>query len=195
MKKNLFTLTISALFFLSAQAQVIETVSAATKPETTLSAPPASLSLSYLAKQAADYYSGVNGVNQDYAKAFEIYSRISVYAPKFSYFAAKMSEEGVGTEKNMQRAMALYQIAAEMGNSDAQNRLGEIYQDGLSGERNEVLAHVWFSIAAKDYRSALKKRNDLRAKLSSDEVAESVNLIQTYTSKIESFNAKNEKVN
>ena len=59
-----------------------------------------------------------------------------------------MYSEGLGVEQDFNKAIALFEKAAEQGNTVALRELGEIYQNGDSGVVDEAKAFSYFSRAS-----------------------------------------------
>ena len=59
-----------------------------------------------------------------------------------------MYSEGLGVEQDFSKAIALFEKAAEQGNTVALRELGEIYQNGDSGVVDEAKAFSYFSRAS-----------------------------------------------
>lgn len=60
----------------------------------------------------------------------------------------KRAEHGVGAPQNIDRAIELYCEAAQLGDAEAQYRLGSIYLSGRTGKVDELLAATWFKAAS-----------------------------------------------
>src|SRR6185312_13494846 len=58
-------------------------------------------------------------------------------------------ENGTGVEKNIQKAVELYQKAAEQGDAMAQTNLGVYYEDGTGVEKNFQKAVELYQKAAE----------------------------------------------
>ena len=56
---------------------------------------------------------------------------------------------GLGGPVDVSRAIRLYKVAAEQGDADAQNNLGEIYEVGRGVTRNSDEAIRWYELAAQ----------------------------------------------
>ena len=79
-------------------------------------------------------------------------------------------EGGVGTE-GYSVLLSLYRNAAELGNADAQNSLGEMYATGKGGLHDLVQAHRWFNLAALGGdASARKSMEQVEAKMSREQL-------------------------
>ena len=79
--------------------------------------------------------------------------------------------EGVGT--NYKEAMKWYLLAAERGNKDAPNNIGVLYMIGFGVPRSFLKAHTWFTIAGAGDSEAIRNKNFLEKKLTSEQLAES----------------------
>jgi TPR repeat protein len=115
-------------------------------------------------KLARMYASG-DGVEEDDVKAFEIYYRIAnehadgdPRASDARFVADAFVELGAyyrtgipgGVPADDSRARRFFSYAASyFGDPEAQFRLGEMYLEGLGGERNERQAARWFKLAAE----------------------------------------------
>lgn len=62
--------------------------------------------------------------------------------------AAWLLANSDGSPAAIGSARAFYAFAAERGDASAQNGLGELYETGRSGERNDTLAATWYARAA-----------------------------------------------
>ena len=63
-----------------------------------------------------------------------------------------MYEHGEGVKKNLKLAVRWYTLAAEDGNKDAQDCLGDMYALGEGVEKNRARAIHWYTKAAEqDY--------------------------------------------
>src|SRR6266498_759473 len=61
-----------------------------------------------------------------------------------------LHEEGVGTEKNLEKAFYWYQKAAENEYGFAQNNLGCLYEKGEGTKKNLEKAFYWYNRAAEN---------------------------------------------
>ena len=69
--------------------------------------------------------------------------------PQANNVLGHMYEEGVGVEKNLQKAMQCYTKAAVGGVPDAECRLGHMYYHGAVGKKNPKKAAFWLTRAAQ----------------------------------------------
>ena len=93
-------------------------------------------------------YAAGKGVDQDYSKAFEFFSRAARYGRFDARFKMGiMYEEGLGTEQDYRRAARMYQAGAKKGYAPAQYRLGLCYLNGLGVKQDPVKASAWLTVA------------------------------------------------
>ncbi|WP_286037308.1 tetratricopeptide repeat protein [Enterobacter asburiae] len=57
---------------------------------------------------------------------------------------------GMGVPKDMKKAFELYQVAAELGNTDAQVDLGDMYYSGEETPQSYEKANYWYEKASKN---------------------------------------------
>jgi colicin import membrane protein len=69
--------------------------------------------------------------------------------------AEQAAKRGNDTE-----SLSLYRQAANLGNPDAQYRLGEIFATGRGAPQSNFQAYIWFSAAADAGHAAAKSRRD-----------------------------------
>lgn len=89
------------------------------------------------------------GVDQDYKTAFNYYSKAdsgsSQNNPKALYKLGNFFYQGLGMNfKNKEKAICYYKKAAELGDSDSLNRLGEIYESGIDVQKNNKIAEQFY---------------------------------------------------
>lgn len=81
-------------------------------------------------------------------------------------------------------AMQLYRPLAERGNADAQNNLGFMYDTGQGVPQDNVLAHMWFNLAAANGNAnAAKNRDIVAAKMTPAQIAEAQKLAREWKPK------------
>ncbi len=92
-----------------------------------------------------------------------------------------MYANGWGVPQSDDEAFKWYILAAEQGVVEAQTAVAKMYLRGFGIEQDNVQAHKWFSIAAElGNLSAATGRDDIAAKMSADEIAESTGLATTW---------------
>ena len=97
------------------------------------------------------YLSGRGGLDQNDLEALSWYLKAANQNwPDAQYRLGYMYETGLGTAKDVQRAVSLYRSAAEGGYPDAQNLLGVLYATGSDGlPHDDNLAVDWYRKAAE----------------------------------------------
>ena len=74
-------------------------------------------------------------------------------------------------------ALRLWRSLAQQGNASAQYNLGLMYEKGYGLPQDDILAHMWFSIAAaKGNKTAVKERDFLAMRMTPAQVAEAEKL-------------------
>ena len=110
----------------------------------------ASTNNSFAQYQMALFYFDGNGVERDYTKAFDIFSRLIHQNHKgIAYYLGQCYLKGLGTEKNYVEAVRLLKIADNEGNVQAAYDLGCCYYDGHGVNQNYVEAIKYFTKSAK----------------------------------------------
>jgi TPR repeat protein len=85
----------------------------------------------------------------DFKTAFGEFSNLArIGDPRSMYNLGNMHRKGEGTPVDMERAVQLYQSAAERGHALAQNALGIMYATGQGVEPNDIEAYAWFTVSA-----------------------------------------------
>jgi TPR repeat protein len=100
-------------------------------------------------KLLGDYYmKGIGGVEQDYAKAMELYEQAADedYADAQAQIAY-MYQEGLGVEVSYERAMEWNNRASQQNNAQAQAQIGYMYHMGMGVTQNLDEAGRWYSRA------------------------------------------------
>ena len=103
-----------------------------------------------------------NTLEQDYAKAFEHFTRSAQegYAPA-QYRLGVAYANGDGTEKDPARAIEWYEKSAGQGYASAQRSLALIYLNGLEDiAPNKPLALAWYELLAEDGNQMDSHRRD-----------------------------------
>jgi len=87
---------------------------------------------------------------QSYLEAFDMFQELSrdSYLPA-DHFLAWMYEQGLGTEKDDEKAFEYYMFSAQAGDGVSQCGVGMYYLKGNIVEQNLVQAYCWFSLSAK----------------------------------------------
>ncbi len=155
-----------------------------------------------LCQRATDFAGGKNcvaylyesgrGINQDYAKAAEWYSKSTeqMNHPVAKLALGKLYEEGKGVKQDYAKAAKLYFEAGQLGDGQALNNLGNLYSNGKGVEKNIVLAYALYHLSAKigDYRNedeAKYNETYTRSKLTLEQVEEGRKIVAEWEQRIE----------
>lgn len=102
------------------------------------------------------YESGTTpGIDKDIGKAIQMYHKIEdkLDAEQLCKLA-RYYEQGIGVEKNLNKAFEYYEIAASKFNAlEALIKVGEFYEDGKVVSKDNLLAFYYFNRASKLYES------------------------------------------
>jgi uncharacterized protein len=122
------------------------------------------------------------GVKADPAKAAQLYRQAAEKGSVAGqYNLAYLYEQGIGVEKNEVEASKWYQLAAEGGDPLAQFDIGQRYKLGIGVKADKVQAFRWLSLAATQGQpDSAQMLQDLKAQMSSDEIAEASKLVQAF---------------
>ncbi len=135
-----------------------------------------------------------NTLEQDYAKAFEHFTRSAQegYAPA-QYRLGAAYANGDGTEKNPTQAIEWYEKSAEQGYALAQRSLALIYLNGLDDvSANKPLALAWYNLLMNDGNQMdMHRRETLLQELSEQEIGMAQELTSGLRRRLES--EKNKK--
>ena len=124
--------------------------------------------------RVGDVYNEGLGVVQDYAEAVRWWT----LAAAQGYASAQhnigvMYSSGQGVVQDYVEAVRWYKLAAAQGVSFAQYNLGVMYRQGQGVVQDYVRAHMWTNLAAvKGDADAVKNRDILAAKMSTQQIAE-----------------------
>ena len=81
--------------------------------------------------------------------------------------------------------MRWYRLAAEQGLADAQNNLGLMYANGEGLPDDYVLAYAWYNLAAAQGNEVARKNKDnLRTRMTPDQIARAQELSATLFDRI-----------
>jgi serine/threonine protein kinase/TPR repeat protein len=110
------------------------------------------------------YFFGRGGLTQSYLDALSWYLKASQQEwPDAQYRLGYMYEKGLGTDKDMAKAVQLYRGAADHGYAEAQNLLGILYATGTAGvAQDDKQALAWYQKAAdQGFAKAEKNLGDM----------------------------------
>ena len=96
------------------------------------------------------YFFGRGGLQQSYLDALSWYLKAAQQNVADAQFrVALMYEKGLGTDKDVARAVQLFRSAADLGSPEAQNVLGVLYATGGNGiTADDKQAVAWYQKAA-----------------------------------------------
>jgi uncharacterized protein len=84
-------------------------------------------------------------------------------------------------KKNLPQAVEFLRYDADIGITEAQRTLGEIYSQGLMLPANYSEAHMWFSIAIlRGNKNVITDRNELEKKMSPSQIEEAQELARNW---------------
>jgi eukaryotic-like serine/threonine-protein kinase len=110
------------------------------------------------------YFFGRGGLAQSYLDALSWYLKAAQQDwPDAQYRLGYMYEKGIGTGKDVAKAVQLYRGAAEHGYPEAQNLMGILYATGTNGiSQDDKQALDWFQKAAdQGFAKAQKNLGDM----------------------------------
>ena len=124
------------------------------------------------------------GVEQDYKKAFEYYSKAAEMGNPMSFYSLGiLYYEGLGTEQDYGKCFENWMRSAELGYAPAYEAVGELYRDGLSVEQNYEKAADWF-------HTAVEMGETDEARVNYDKLIEEGKIPKDYTPKEITFETK-----
>ena len=105
------------------------------------------------------YYLGENGYPQDYTKAFELWHQAAELGYSLAYYnIGRLYMKGEGVEKDAQRAVYYFELAAIGGEAEARWYLGALEEE--MGTMDRALKHYKIGVECGDQYS-LKKIQEL----------------------------------
>ncbi len=129
------------------------------------------------------YYRGFV-VDKDYRKAFELIKQAAVSYDEAQYELAQRYINAEGTPRNYGNAVKYLSQAAHQGNVKAMTKLGDILAAGVSYQKNEYQAYIWFNIASVyGAEGAAEKRDALEKILKIEEVLQAQSAAETFKEK------------
>jgi len=109
----------------------------------------------------------------DYTKALSLFKTYADQGHGLSqYMMGIMTEQGQGTDPNVDVAFNWYMTAAKQGIADAYFALADMYKKGISVAKDPVLAYAWFDLAKQGgHNLAGDMLSSLDKELNSDQIA------------------------
>src|SRR5262245_16672054 len=132
-----------------------------------------------------ELYEAGQGVKQNNAEAVDWYRKAAEQGHVGGqYNLGTMYEYGRGVSKSPSEAAKWFRLAAEQGDALAQFNVGQRYDRGLGVKADPVEAYQWYSLAAaRGIADAAKFRDDLKSKMSRDQIAEAQRSIAAFVPK------------
>ena len=133
-----------------------------------------------------EMYEEGNGVPKNGEKAAEWYGNAADQGHALAQAAlGALYLQGIAVPKDEAKGFEWVQKSAVQGYGIAQFALGLAYANGRGVPQNFILAYTWFNLAAESGNmDALKAKDFMRQKLTSEQMAESQNLSTKFSDKI-----------
>ena len=133
-----------------------------------------------------EMYEEGNGVPKNGEKAAEWYGNAADQGHALAQAAlGALYLQGIAVPKDEAKGFEWVQKSAVQGYGIAQFALGLAYANGRGVPQNFILAYSWFNLAAESGNmDALKAKDFMRQKLTSEQMAESQNLSTKFSDKI-----------
>ena len=110
-------------------------------------------------------YLNGNGVPQDYAEAVKWSRKAAAHGDiPAMYNLGGMYKSGLGVPQDYAKALGFYRRTAAVGFYDAWNDLGGMYARGQGVLQDNVIARMWFNLAASKGNEGAVESRDLIAK-------------------------------
>ncbi len=109
----------------------------------------------------------------DYNKALSLFKTYANQGHGLSqYMMGIMTEQGQGTDPNVDAAFNWYMTAAKQGIADAYFALADMYKKGISVAKDPVQAYAWFDLAKQGgHNLAGDMLSSLDKELNADQIA------------------------
>tara|TARA_R110000868_G_scaffold50530_3_gene161400 strand:- start:3366 stop:3983 length:618 start_codon:yes stop_codon:yes gene_type:complete len=139
----------------------------------------------YAMNNLGDMYYNGRGVKRSWVEAMKWYRQGAEKGNADSQHAVGMMYElGESVRPNAAEAVKWYLLAANQGLLRSQNSLGILYTTGAKGlEPSPVRAFMWFSVAAKDDKTAASRRDRAAAKMTPEQIAAAEKVIAAWKPK------------
>lgn len=130
-------------------------------------------------------YSNGHGVPKDDAQARQWYEKAASQGHVDAQVnLGSLYDYGRGGPQDFKMAVRWYRRSAEQGNDLAQRRLGLLYEHGDGVPKDFVQAYMWLKLGATNGgKSGAIMRDELAAKMTSDQLAEAKRLAQEWKPK------------
>jgi uncharacterized protein len=132
---------------------------------------------------AQDFQRGVDAYNAgDYTTALKDLKPLAGQGDTNaqSYLAWLYEAGGNGVTQDFKEAMKWYRQAAKQGDANAQLLLGNMYEFGKGANQDNILAHMWFSLAVKNGEELVGviRKNAIERDLTSVELAKAQSMAE-----------------
>ena len=131
-------------------------------------------------------YANGEGVAQDLAEAVKWYRLAAEQGDaRGQYSLGSMLAQGQGVPENGAEAAKWFRLAAEQGDAMGQYALGFMYDYGEGLPDDYVLAYAWYNLAAAQGNEVARKNKDnLRTRMTPDQIARAQELSATLFDRI-----------
>ena len=133
-------------------------------------------------------YDDGRGVQQDHAEAVRWYRMAADQGEAAAQFNLGVSySNGEGVLKDDAEAVRWFRLAAEQGFAEAQYNLGLMYATGEGVPEDYVVAYAWWNLAAaQGNEMAMEYKDDIRTRMTPDQIARAQELSATLFDRINS---------
>jgi len=130
-------------------------------------------------------YANGQGVPKDDVQARQWYEKAAVQGhAEAQVNLGSLYDYGRGVPQDFKLAAKWYRRSADQGNELAQRRLGLLYERGDGVPQDYVQAYMWYRLgAAKGGASAVRMRDELAVRMTSDQIAEAHKLVKEWKPK------------
>ena len=130
-------------------------------------------------------YANGQGVPKDDVQARQWYEKAAVQGhAEAQVNLGSLYDYGRGVSQDFKMAAKWYRRSADQGNDLAQRRLGLLYERGDGVPQDHVQAYMWYKLgAAKGGTTAVRMRDELAVRMTSDQLAEANKLVREWKPK------------
>ena len=120
-----------------------------------------------------------NGIQTLFEQTIQAWRPLAEQGDADAQFRLGFSYQSLGND--YREAVKWYRKAAEQGYAEAQTYLGILYRDGNGVPQDDVLAHMWFNLAAAGGEELGKlSRNFLTKRMTPEQIAEAQRLAREW---------------
>lgn len=130
-------------------------------------------------------YANGQGVPKDDAQARQWYEKAALQGHAEAQVSlGSLYDYGRGGPQDFRMAVRWYRRSADQGNELAQRRLGLLYERGDGVPKDYVQAYMWYKLgAASGGKTAVMMRDELAARMTSDQLVEAKKLAREWKPK------------